>query len=258
MSDSLSGSNRHYENPDYGTGVFRRRIRLSGSPGALLGELEDCSHGFRVTVLHDGQRITDVRGEGLRIPLNTCAGAVEPIKALVGIAIDTDPAQVNAQVNPRANCTHLYDLSVLAIAHCARGNSVRQYDVVIPDETDAPTDACVYIDDRLALQWGLWQWDIKYPEQFVGKPMHRGFAQWVNATLKGEEKEAAFILQKGYLVAQARRYDMDRTAGDRAIHDTAMQGVCYSYSPGVVEHAYRLKRTVRDFTDAPEELLKFL
>ena len=42
-------------NPDYGTGTYRRRIRLEQGDGCVYGALEDTNHGFTVTVYHDGE-----------------------------------------------------------------------------------------------------------------------------------------------------------------------------------------------------------
>ena len=76
--------------PDYGSGVYRRRIRIEqvekhGRGGVVVGELEDDFHHFRARVTHDGQTVTAVEGQGLRIPWTTCAGATEPLTSLIGI-----------------------------------------------------------------------------------------------------------------------------------------------------------------------------
>ena len=47
-------------NPDYGKGVFRRRIFVRGEPGVVKVELEDGNHGFRVRLAHDGETVTDL------------------------------------------------------------------------------------------------------------------------------------------------------------------------------------------------------
>ena len=45
-------------NTNYGSGCYRRRIRLEHSDGCVIGALEDTNHGFTVTVHHDGEQIT--------------------------------------------------------------------------------------------------------------------------------------------------------------------------------------------------------
>ena len=36
------------ENPDFGQGIYRRRIRLENHNGWVSGDIEDCNHGFQV------------------------------------------------------------------------------------------------------------------------------------------------------------------------------------------------------------------
>ena len=107
-------------NPDYGDGLYRRRIRLTALDREVTGELEDDCHGFRVRVSHDGAAVTDISADTLRVPLTTCSGAIRPLRALVGTRLHTPPPAIVAAVDPRANCTHLYDLTLLAIAHLDR------------------------------------------------------------------------------------------------------------------------------------------
>jgi hypothetical protein len=249
---------QQYLNPDYGNGIFRRRIRLAGSNGMVLAELEDTNHGFRSRVFHDGERVTDIQAGALRIPLSTCGGATEPIKQLIGTAIDTPAKTITTRVDPRANCTHLYDLTLLAIGHCQRGASTRQYDMEVDDEVgEAAAESRVYCNGELVLRWQARQWLIS-EGPFCGKPLYKGFAAWANEAYSGDEQEAAFALQKAYFVSQARRYNMNSMAGTPANDQTAMHGVCYSYSAEVIDSAIRTADNVRDFTNTPEQLLKFL
>ncbi len=245
-------------NPNYGSGCFRRRIRLSGQKNRVIAELEDSCHGFRATIDHDGDRITAVNADTLRIPFNTCAGATRPIQALVGIAIGSDPKTINQSVDPFSNCTHLFDLSVLAIAHAARGEATRLYDVVVYDEQgDEPADAIVSLDGREILRFKTRQWELLGPPELRGKALFRGFAAWANDYFQGDEREAAFVLQKGYFVSSARRIDSPKIEGSRGTEYPHIAGACHTYSAGVVEQAVRLPDTIRDFTDSPEQLLQF-
>ena len=246
------------DNPHYGSGTFRRRIRLTGEPGKVTAELEDCNHGFRSVIFHDGQQVTDVQAEALRIPLTTCGGAIDPIKSLIGVTIDSSAALINSTVNPKANCTHLYDLSVLAIAHAKRGEVTRQYDVEIEDEVDGKAESRVLRDGQVVFAWQTSQWQIQAPVAYKDKPLYKGFAAWANQAFSGDDQEAAFVMQKGYFVSQARIYDIDKLAGEPATNHPSMLGVCFSYSSPRVEQAVRTAAATRDFSDCPEQLLKFL
>ncbi len=248
-------------NPDYGSGIFRRRIHLAAESGRVVAQLEDSAHGFRATLEHDGTVVTGIRGESLRTPYDICAGATEPIKAFVGQRIDTPAARIVRIINPFKNCTHLYDLSALALEMCqlheTTGATERQIDVIIPDEQGEPVDARVLIDGDEVLLWQVLNWQITGPAEVAGKPFYRGFAAWVNETLSGLESTAAFALQKGYLVSESRRYDMNAIAGQAPEIQEGMKDICYTYSSERVNTGIRLRDTMRDFTDCEEQLLTF-
>ena len=250
-------------NPRYGSGRFHRRIGLKGSAtdktsGRVVAELEDCNHGFRVTVDYQKQCITDIRGEPLRVPTSACDGAVEPLKGLIDSSIQDSAQALNTTANPSENCTHMLDLTVLAIAHCKRGDTVRQYDVEVDDERDSISDIRVYLDGKIVHEWQARGFSVHAPDALHGNKLHKGFSHWARSTFAGIELEAAFILQKGYFVSQGRRYDINATAGDAMLNHDHMHGACYAYSSPRVENAVRLGNTVRDFSDTPELLLKFV
>ncbi len=248
-------------NPDFGRGCYRRRIRLRALPGRVEAELEDSNHGLRCAIDHDGQRVTGVESETLRVPFSTCSGASEPLRALIGVELSLQPRAIAEAVNPRANCTHLYDLALLAIAHGHRnaggGPSSRNYELRVDDEHDGPSDAMVWLDGELIHHWCAADWTIASPAELSDKPLYKGFAAWANDEFDGDAREAAFVLHKGYFVASARRYDLNAAAGQAATAHMYLPGVCHSYSPGIVEQAVRLENSVRDFSDCPEQLLRF-
>jgi len=249
----------HPTNPNYGSGRYHRRIRLTHTNEHVLGELEDDCHGFQVRLEHDGKQVTGVAGETLRVPMNTCAGAIGPLQALVGTPLDTPAPDIVASVNPRSNCTHLYDLSLLAIAHTAHGDEVREYNVEVDDQPrgGAPARAEVFYNGTSLHRWMLDWTAIVDPPEHRDRPVLDGFSAWANQTFKAIEKEAAFILSKGVFVAFSRLYDMSQIGGQSALEHSPMLGVCYSYSQGVVENAVRNHNSVRDFSDTPEQLLAF-
>jgi hypothetical protein len=246
-------------NPRYGAGLFRRRIRLTRTGRQVDAELEDDCHGFKLRLEHDGARVTAVAGEALRVPLNTCAGALKPLQALVGVALDAPVASIVAGVNPRSNCTHLYDLSLLALAHVSQGDTVRVYDVEVVDQAEegCPARAEVFLNGVSLHRWQLARMTIVEPQYYAGRPVLRGFSAWANEAFAGPELEAAMVLSRGIFVACSRMFDMSEIGGQPALNHTNMLGACYSYAEGVVEHAIRNHDTVRDFSATPEELLTF-
>jgi len=254
-----SASHGVVTNARYGAGLYRRRIRLARAAGQVGAELEDDCHGFRLRLEHDGRRVTAISGEALRVPLNTCGGALKPLQALVGLALETPVAEIVAAVPPRGNCTHLFDLSLLALAHVSQAQAVRVYDVEVVDQADAqaPARAEVFLNGESIHRWQVAQMKIVEPLVHAGQPVLRGFSAWAGEAFAGLEREAAFVLSKGIFVACSRMFDMSGIGGQPALNHTNMLGACYSYSEGVVESAIRNHDTVRDFSATPEALLAF-
>ena len=246
-------------NPDYGNGLYRRRIRLVHAAGEVCGELEDDCHGFRVVLQHDGRVVTGVSGSALRVPMSTCGQALKPLQGLVGIALDTPLSEIAASVHPRSNCTHWYDLALLALVHATQGEAERVYDVEVVDQPSdgSPARAEVLLNGESIHCWLLDGTAVAEPSAFAGKPMLKGFSAWANDAFDGAAREAAFVLSKGVFVAFSRLFDMSNSSGQSALAHANMRGACYTYSAGVVEHAVRNHDVVRDFSATPEQLLTF-
>lgn len=88
--------------------------------------------------------------------------------------------------------------------------------------------------------------------------MMRGFYLWaVQAFGGGKALEAAQALQRGFFVAQARRYSYVPVERYPAITDGMPTGSCYSYNIGAVERAFRICGSVRDYSEGSERLLRF-
>lgn len=246
-------------NPQFGAGIYRRRILLVQHEGYVTGDLEDCNHGFSVKVSHDGRQVTAIEGQHHRIPFTTCSGAREPLLKLVGLPLGLSSQELAGRVDIRGNCTHWLDLALLAIRHAPRNEPVRQYDIDVPDETDGPTMARILRNGEFVMAWPVKDWVIHEPSPWAGNGVFKGFSAWANAAFPDEEeKEAAFALQKGYFVSRARRFDVNALAGMTASQDKMMAGVCYTYSEPQASQAIRTENATRDFTDAPEQLLKFV
>lgn len=258
MPDLSTGPNFPV-NPRYGQGLFRRRIRLEGREGAVFAALEDTNHGFCVTVHHDGSQVTAIAPEARRVPFDTCPQAGTRLQTLIGCDIHDDSRSLNLLAGASSNCTHWLDLTILAIRHATAGNTVRVWDVTVSDETDAAdSEAVVYRDGEEILRWQARNFLITQPLELVGKPLYFGFGRWVNGYFDAATTEAAFILQKGYFVAQARRYDLDALAGRPASDSRdSMLGACFTYSADMIDRARRSSRSIRDFSDTPEQLLRF-
>lgn len=89
-------------NPAYGSGVFRRKLRLSVHAREAAVDLEDSNHGFRLRLRHDGEAIIDLQADPIRHPFVTCPGAVMPLRRLLGVRLDMGGAELRATRPGRA------------------------------------------------------------------------------------------------------------------------------------------------------------
>lgn len=94
-------------NPQYGRGVFRRRIRLIATAGRVRAAFEDVAHAMRLVLEHDGERITGITPEFRRVPLNVCPGAAGPLRARGHAARDVDTAHARDARSAGTLHTHL-------------------------------------------------------------------------------------------------------------------------------------------------------
>lgn len=248
-------------NPSYGKGVFRRRIRLSKHDGFILAELEDSSHAFKSKLYFDDQGITEVTAETIRYPMTTCPGAVEPLRDFIGLPLDLLSGEITKRINPRLQCTHLFDLTVLAYAHIRRDEVQRVYDIELPDDdgSEQGLPLQVYQDGKLVLSWTVKKWKILEPVEFIGNTLGAGFSKWVSQAFADNEdqKEWAWLAQKGNLVSEARTFDINKLAGTRNFVGEHMVGICHTYSEAEIGQAVHSHNSFIDFSDSEEELLLF-
>lgn len=245
---------------NYGKGCYRRVVLLDvPDTFTVTAALEDDPHAFFLRIAHDGERVTAVSAHAERHPLSTCSGAVGPITALVGARLTQASLELKRHADPRANCTHLFDLAGWAIAHAARGaTGLRRYEISIPDAVEGRMEAVLLRDGEEVLRWVIEHGGITAPERFSGQQVLGGFTRWASSALSGDELEHALMLARGYFVSLARIYDMAAAGSHPAADHPMPAGSCYSYSSGVVEQAWSLPASRRDFTATPETMLRWV
>jgi len=67
-------------NPNYGAGIFRRRIALTRNDSHIDVRLEDCNHAFQLKLFHNDGHVTDIQARAIRHPLSTCPGAADGVR----------------------------------------------------------------------------------------------------------------------------------------------------------------------------------
>lgn len=245
-------------NPDYGRGIFRRQVRIRVAAREVHVDLEDSNHAFRLVLRHDGERVTAVEPQYVRHPFTTCPESARFLVAiLVGRALAERP-DIRRSLETRHSCTHVTDMTALALGHVDETGLDRLYDIAVDDERDGRTRARIRCDGQPVHEWLIAGHAILEPGEIAGRPMMQGFFTWAREAFTGLALESAMMLQRGYFVAQARRYEPTPERDHPAIGDNMPQGVCYSYSSPAVERATRIEGSRRDFTNDDSALLRFV
>ena len=245
-------------NPQYGTGIFRRRLRWRAEEGRVEVELEDSNHGFCLTLHHAAGRITAIDARPVRHPFTTCPEAVANVQRIVGLSF-ADTAALRERLPQADNCTHLVDMVLLAAGHAAGAGQTgwRLYDIAVVDEREGITQASIQCDGQPVHDWAIRAHVIEAPAVLAGRPAMRGFYAWATQTWTDMPFEAAQLLQRGYFVAQARRWTYEPVEQNPGITDGMPHNVCYSYNLGAVERALRIRGSVRNYSASAEPLLQF-
>jgi len=222
---------------------FWRRFRIAPAPGRVYGELEDDFHCMSVDIAHDGRVATAVHAGQSRAPWSTCPGAVEVCeRTFTGIALAEFPARVRVKA---ANCTHLFDLAVLAAAH-ARDTAALQYDIRVADPVGGERSAVIYRDGEELLAWRDAGATVVAPAAIAGTRV-KDLDAWI-ATLAPPLQEAAKLLRRASLIAHGRTIPMARQSDA-----SRLPPVCYSFQPERAVVARRIGAS-RDFSVAGEPL----
>jgi len=248
--------------PGYGTGIYRRRIRLIADAERAYGELADDFHHFAATLGHDGEQITEIGGEAIRTPWTTCPGSVDALEKLRGTKLAQAQSGLAGATDPRIHCTHLLDVALLTAAHAYRhgraaDRSWRRYEVEVPDRREGRTRALLLCDGNLLLDWvidGATIEDALHDALVGRKIVGGGFTEFVEDRLEPDIAEAALVLRRAVMIAMGRTYDFDRIA--RASEFSEMVGdACHTFDPDRAPSAGRIIGSARDFTARPDDVL---
>lgn len=227
-------------------GAYRRRIDLiTTSPSVVSGELEDSFHHFRVSIAHDGGRVTAVDGEAVRHPWSTCPDALAPLRSLVGAPITSDATAHGEHADARATCTHWFDLAGLAMAQAGAGRHHRRYEMTV-GERDRRGRATAQLsrDGQPVLDWEVDVASVAGPEPYTGQDMGRGFLAWANATLDPDTAEAAIVLRRACRTSLGLLMDLDDYATAAEVGH-GMENTCHTFSTGVMDVALRMRGSTR-------------
>jgi hypothetical protein len=216
---------------------FRRRFRITPRIGCVRSEVEDDYHHMAVTVHHDGKIAAAVEPQMQRAPWTTCPGAVAKLQeTFAGVAL----AAFAARGEKRENCTHLYDLAILAAAHALDGDAL-VYDILVSDPADGQRRVELRRNGAAVLGWVDAKGKIVSPAELAGVALDK-MRPWIDS-LDAPQREAARLLQWGSMIAHGRGRPLENQS------DAARLGVgmCYTFQPQRVASAQRIG-IIRDFS----------
>jgi hypothetical protein len=215
---------------------FRRRFLIEPSEGEVLARVEDDFHHMVVSLRHDGEAISAVDAEMVRAPWTTCPGAEAVVeRTFVGVPL----TQAARRGFKQANCTHLYDLAVLAAAH-ADDSAPTAYEILVSDPDPDQVEAELRRNGESVLRWSLRGMELTAPEEIAGKTVFH-LRDWI-ASLPAAEREAAKILQWACLLAHGRSLPLEQQSDA-----TKLPSNCYTFQPETAAHAVRVGRVI-DFS----------
>ena len=222
---------------------FWRRIRLTPSQGVSQAEVEDDFHCMSVIVYHDGETAIRIEADLRRAPWSTCPGAEgKLVEAFEGLPL----AGFSKLGEKKTNCTHLYDLALLAAAH-AGDDSSTIFDIQVSDPEDDRRHAQIRVNDQVVLTWIESGFHLVEPESGAGIRLDQ-LRAWID-TLEPELQEPARLLQWGNILANGRIIPLENQSDA-----TKMPASCYTFQP---ERAVIAKRVgeIRDFSSGEQQPL---
>lgn len=212
----------------------------------MRAALEDDFHCMAVTLDHDGQKITAVSCEMDRAPWTTCPGAPLVLEqTFCGTAL----ADAARRGEKQANCTHLYDLAVLAAAHAADAAPL-QFDIAVSDPVDGLWTAMIAADGTVLVEISHRDNIVTEPSELAGTSLFK-LRGWIEA-LPEPQREAARLLQWGTILAHGRVIPIERQSDASVIPAN-----CFTFQPERKGIARRIGKVI-DFTDDPFTPLEHL
>jgi hypothetical protein len=216
---------------------FRRRFRITPAVGHVLSEVEDDYHCMSVSIRHDDEIAHSVKAVLTRAPWSTCPGAVDRCEqTFTGVALHAFPASREKALN----CTHLFDLALLAAAH-AFDESPLVYDVFVSDPLEGKRRAEIFRNGEFVLGWFDAKYKIVEPAELAGTSLH-DMRAWIDS-LDGAEQEAARVLRWVSLIAHGRIIPMEKQSDA-----SRMPASCYTFQPERAAVARRVGE-IRDFSN---------
>ncbi len=225
---------------------FRRRFRITPGAGSVCCDVEDDYHCMSVVIRHDGAVATSVEPQMHRAPWTTCPGAEMKLReTFTGVSL----REFSDRGEKTDNCTHLYDLAMLAANH-ALDDHPTVYDILVSDPIDGRRRAELRRDGKTVMGWTEAGLTLLEPEELAGTRLLE-LQAWIQS-LEPPLREAARLLRWGNILANGRSIPLEQQSDARQ-----MPASCYTFQPERAAQARRVGE-IRDFSGAQEQPLEQL
>lgn len=245
------------------TGKARRMIDLKRwDKQTVVGWLEDDFHHFGVCITHSGTTVTGVSATAVRYPWTSCGFAPEALQPLVGKTMSARCSDIGRLIKMREQCTHIFDLTGLVMAHAVRNIAHRRYQTITDDREIldwvnhkspifGPTTISLLQDENPVMQW-------RSDEQYIvdtatghQQSLGRGFREWTES-LDVEQAEYITVMRRALLVSGGRSMVHDKYPNAGAMDQPEL---CYSFQASRRDDALRVTGATKDYADHPEAML---
>lgn len=216
---------------------FRRRFLVKPESGRVRCQVEDDFHSMEVCVEHDNDVATLVTARMIRAPWNTCPGA----EAVVAETFKGVPLADFAKLRGKQrNCTHLFDLALLAGAHALDSLPLDIEILVSDDDSQGICEAELWSDKELLLSWRVQGFTVLEPASAQGTTLDK-LTPWINQQPQ-DLQESARLLRWAIMVSHGRRIPMSEQSDA-----TKMAPSCYTFQPERAVNAKRIGQ-IYDFS----------
>ena len=232
--------------------VFFRRVIFDVTDTQCKVAMEDEHHYFVLTLGHDGKRITSVESSARRTPWTTCPQAAVRLQEFVGQPLQPRVAVNLADIDSKQQCTHQYDLLILALAQaCTPGH--REYLAKVVGAMHEFRHAQLWLNDEKLLDWRLRGAHIHSEDEFDQKDL-RNLMSWAEQSLTDQKLEALYVQRRALMVAASKGVDLDRIKNAGQVMG-ARGGACFVFQPERAEQALRVVGSTRQDVKQPDDLL---
>lgn len=232
--------------------VFFRRIIFDVTEQHCQVAMEDEHHYFVLNLEHDGEVITSIHSVVRRAPWVICPQSVSRIQAFVGQPLRQRIAISLADIDSKQQCTHQYDLLMIALAQALHPGR-HEYVTKVVGTRHEYRHAELWLNDDKLLDWHLSGTSIHSADEFDKKDL-RSIMPWADKNLTDQKLQALFIQRRAIMVADSKGLNLDLIKNAGQIM-ASRSGACFAFQPERANQADRVIGSTRQDVKGPEDLL---